>query len=168
MEQHPAEFAALLDALAIEGVTSILEVGVFQGGTLARFSAAFPDIHVVGIDPRPMIAAEDVHRLRVVHGSSHDPKVRQRARLLNDGEPFDFVFIDGDHSYDGVREDWNWSRFEGRMVAFHDICSTHTCPGVVKWWDEFSADAKQGWERWREFTFERKLGRNGIGLVWPT
>lgn len=38
-------------------------------------------------------------------------------------EPFDFVFIDGDHSFDGLRRDWEAWRplidFNG-IVAFHD------------------------------------------------
>lgn len=168
MEQHPAEFDALLEVLREEAVTSILEIGVFQGGTLSRFAEAFPDITVVGIDPRPMIAADDLRRWHVVHGCSDDPQVRQRARSLNDGEPFDFVFVDGDHTYDGVRGDWNWSRFEGRLVAFHDVCSTHTCPDVVRWWEQFTSDPLNGWTHWREITYERASGRNGIGIVWPT
>jgi predicted O-methyltransferase YrrM len=50
------------------------------------------------------------------------------ANLLQTlGCTFDFVFIDGDHSYDGLRRDWlAWSRMvrEGGMLALHDSRST--------------------------------------------
>jgi predicted O-methyltransferase YrrM len=39
-------------------------------------------------------------------------------------EPLDFVFIDGDHTYEGVRTDWDdWHGYvqpEG-ILAFHDV-----------------------------------------------
>ena len=40
-----------------------------------------------------------------------------------DGEPIDFMFIDGDHSYEGVQTDWQlWSPLvvPGGVVALHD------------------------------------------------
>ena len=39
----------------------------------------------------------------------------------------DFVFIDGDHSYDGLRNDWEiWSELvtPAGVVALHDSCSS--------------------------------------------
>ncbi len=41
----------------------------------------------------------------------------------------DFIFIDGDHSYEGLRGDWEaWSSLivPGGCVALHDSCSTPT------------------------------------------
>jgi hypothetical protein len=44
------------------------------------------------------------------------------------GEPaIDFIFIDGDHSYDGLRQDWEaWSGLVGAggFIALHDSCSS--------------------------------------------
>lgn len=51
MDQNEREFIALLDLLERAGVESILEVGVFQGGTIARFARRFPYATIVGIDP---------------------------------------------------------------------------------------------------------------------
>lgn len=39
----------------------------------------------------------------------------------------DFIFIDGDHSYDGLRQDWEeWSGLlaDGGLIALHDSCSS--------------------------------------------
>jgi hypothetical protein len=53
---------------------------------------------------------------------------------------FDIIFIDGDHSYEGVKEDFVNSlkvlKEEGYIVL-HDIASTG-CPGVVKLWSEIN------------------------------
>lgn len=41
--------------------------------------------------------------------------------------PIDFIFIDGDHSYDGLRQDWEvWSELvaTGGVIALHDSCSS--------------------------------------------
>lgn len=51
MEQHPREFVELLRILQAMEIRSVLEVGVFEGGTLGQFQWALPDAKVVGIDP---------------------------------------------------------------------------------------------------------------------
>ncbi len=50
--------------------------------------------------------------------------------------PYDFVFIDGDHTLDGVREDWYNYGPMGKRVGFHDIASG----GVKQLWDELKAN----------------------------
>lgn len=170
MEQNDAEFASLLNLLRRERLRSILEVGVFQGGTLRRFRDAFPNACIVGIDPRPMIQPEHAPVWNpmptVVTGCSQDRMVRQRAESLNGGERFDFAFIDGDHSYGGVSEDWEWAQREVlRIVAFHDIHSEESCPDVVRFWKELTTELRGRDEfHYLEITHEEK--RNGIGVVW--
>lgn len=174
-EQDPAEFAALLGLLEREQVTSILEVGVFQGGTLARFQARFPRAVVVGIDPRPMIKPAPpittLHFIPLVLGASQDPQVRQRARSYNGGENFDFVFIDGDHTAPAARTDWEWARDEARkLVAFHDVDSMDN-PSIevnALWREiigEFSPHGVVS-KHYRTETISNGQPGNGIGVVW--
>jgi hypothetical protein len=48
---------------------------------------------------------------------------------------FDLVFIDGDHSYNAVKNDYEISKNSGRIFVFHDIVND-VCPGVVQFWNE--------------------------------
>ena len=51
------------------------------------------------------------------------PEIRDHIRSLFDA-PIDVLFIDGDHTYAGVRQDWLMYRSlcaRGALVAFHDI-----------------------------------------------
>jgi predicted O-methyltransferase YrrM len=51
---------------------------------------------------------------------------------------FDAIFIDGDHSYDGLKNDYVNSLpllNNNGYVIFHDI-NSHACPGVVQIWNE--------------------------------
>lgn len=56
----------------------------------------------------------------------------------NKDRRFDVIFIDGDHSYEGVKRDYINSLpllNSGGYIIFHDI-SSKGCPGVVNIWKE--------------------------------
>ena len=82
-----------------------------------------------GFSPQRLIALKEVSkvrngRVRWVRMTGADAG-RQFAA---DGEPaIEFIFIDGDHSYDGLRQDWEaWSGLvaSGGVIALHDSCSS--------------------------------------------
>ena len=60
-----------------------------------------------------------------------------------DAEPVDFLFIDGDHSYEGVSRDFAlYSSLvrPGGLVAFHDVAPRVSAgTGVPQFWNEFKA-----------------------------
>lgn len=161
MEQNPREFVELLRVLQEMEIRSVLEVGVFQGGTLGQFQWALPDARVVGIDPWPMIPND--YPIPVIRGSSHDPDMRQRARSLNDGERFEFVHIDGDHTAPAVALDWEWAQVEAtRLVAFHDIANVgNPSIEVRQFWKKLRVN-----KRWATDEFIYDKGIYGIGLVY--
>ncbi|MGL4549727.1 MAG: class I SAM-dependent methyltransferase, partial [Gemmataceae bacterium] len=67
-------------------------------------------------------------------GDSHAPDAAEFLRRL--GRTFDLVGIDGDHSYEGVKADWELVEphlAPGAVVWFHD---TRACEGVARWWAE--------------------------------
>lgn len=149
------EFLRILERIA---PLSILEIGVYYGGTLARFKHHFPNAKVIGIDPEPLIEPKPK---RVLRGKSQDPQIREQALAKNGGRKYDVVFIDGDHNYQPALDDWEWARDHAAsiVVAFHDIKASDVgCRAV---WDQIVAS--------NDFDVEvisRHPGHYGIGLVW--
>ncbi|MFW5929581.1 MAG: class I SAM-dependent methyltransferase, partial [Halobacteriota archaeon] len=122
-------------------------IGTLRGGTFYIWSRYLDSAeHLVSLD----LPGRDLKRRRddmleefapskqvdVVRGNSHDEDVyREVADVFDvdvtengDVDPestgVDFLFVDGDHSYEGVKQDFeDYSRLvnDGGVVAFHDI-----------------------------------------------
>jgi predicted O-methyltransferase YrrM len=76
------------------------------------------------------LANTSVYKNKIItlRGWSYDvlPQLRKHTESL------DFLFIDGDHNYEGVKKDWSLYRpflQKGSFVAFHD---TEWAEGVQK------------------------------------
>lgn len=132
-QTSPVEREAL--ARYATGKRCLAEIGVFQGRTTGVLASRMhPDGVLFAIDPYPgggrtgvdynfLIARREVKRRAVgrvewiqTTGSEApaDPRV--------DG-PVDFLFIDGDHRYEGLKADWEaWRDLiaPGGLVALHD------------------------------------------------
>jgi predicted O-methyltransferase YrrM len=61
-------------------------------------------------------------KIRLIQGDSHD---KETLKKVSDRK-YDLLFIDGDHSFEGVKKDFEmYSPLvrKGGLVAFHDIFS---------------------------------------------
>jgi hypothetical protein len=114
MEQHHREFSWFVER--IRNVSSMLVIGSRHGGLEHHVRSRYPDMRIVSVDIDPLPTNTQSCLIR---GSSHDVAVREE--VLRRG-PFDAVFIDGDHTYDGVRKDWQFAlSLNPQMVFFHDF-----------------------------------------------
>lgn len=112
-----------------------LEVGVQYGRSL-NFVRQNTKAQVYGIDIDDS-NYKGVDGAEFIHAGSNEA-------VKNWNKPIDVLFIDGDHTYEGVKDDWeNFSPFvkKGGWVVFHDC--DETSPGVVKLFDEINLKKKQ-------------------------
>lgn len=177
------ELIQMLDLLRETQPRHIMEIGSEAGGTFWLWCqvAALGGIKISVDKPdgasgshrfaEPQALAQRTEefkgfapRVEVVTGDSHSPLVRSRVRTVLGEELLDFLFIDGDHSYEGVKSDFDEYRElvrRGGLIAFHDIKDTefHRARGcfVADFWAELSAEGK------REFSSPCQWG--GIGVV---
>jgi predicted O-methyltransferase YrrM len=169
---HSEAEAAMLVAL-VRGARRVVELGVYEGSSAVVLVRALgPGAELVLVDPYtvdtrwaalPQGAYATATGTRLAVGRARGrtgPEVRWlRARSQEVGRswtggPVDVVFIDGDHSYDGCREDWESWRDHvtpGGFVAFHDARAGKPggmgAPGPTQVVDEcFRASPTAGWE----------------------
>ncbi|MEM4488736.1 MAG: class I SAM-dependent methyltransferase [Desulfurococcaceae archaeon] len=85
--------------------------------------------------------AKERQRIHLIRADSHDPKTLEFVkRILGNGK-LDFLFIDGDHTYEGVKRDFEmYSPLvrKGGIIAFHDIVEHPPETGceVSRFWNE--------------------------------
>jgi predicted O-methyltransferase YrrM len=180
--------AELLYELAA-GVTTgvIVEVGTFHGKStvaLALGAQAGARPRVFGVDPfvtftgeygRTFTPAEKIpllQNLLLAGVAEHVWLLQTTSQQAAAGwtEPIGFLWIDGDHSYDGARGDftaWAAHLVPGGHVAFHDSRGERS--GATRLVREVVA-ARDGWEEVRvveRTTVLRKVARAARALGAP-
>jgi predicted O-methyltransferase YrrM len=122
----------------------LVEIGVWHGVTTCRLRRAMAaDGVLYAVDPYPVgrlrfsiqqrIARRHVGREtngRVEWLRMTGAEAGRQYDLLGGGPP-DFIFIDGDHTYEGLRADWEaWNPrvLPGGVIALHDSRPTEGRP----------------------------------------
>ena len=134
-----AQGRALFDAAAaVTGAGVIVEIGSWKGRstTWLASGARLAGQRVYAVDPhrgaRENPAAETLNEFLdnlACNGLADvvEPMVMtSEEAAASIGRPIELLFIDGDHSYDGVRRDaelWLPRLMEGGIVMFHDVAT---------------------------------------------
>jgi len=174
--QIPRQLAEFAVFLSYQKIGSFLEIGTYTGYTfaflmayLARFNPNLSGITVDVCDYGHHAYLKSVEPLlkgrldaRFVIGRSRDFVTRG----------FDFCFIDGDHSLNGVRADFDNVGRNAKICAFHDIndAIVEGWPGndggVPRFWRQFKT-WHNDWD-FSEFTWHSRGDRvMGIGCRYP-
>ena len=157
----------------------VVEIGTQHGYSLRYWlMGAKPGATVVAIDwwnkdemdgdPRPTWeswAPEGVNFHSII-GNSHD--ITTKSSLMEYVDEVDFMFIDGDHSYEGAKQDWLMYGplvRQGGIIAFHDLTTPEFSPhiGVGRLWREIQRAGYRTIELYAQPENEQKWG--GIGVV---
>jgi predicted O-methyltransferase YrrM len=182
MIQKEDEVSQLVDRVAEQRPETVVEIGTKFGGTLYCFCrVADPNALVVSIDlpGGPFGGGYDVQRaefmkksfpregqtLHTIMEDSHAPSTREKLEQILDGREIDFLFIDGDHTYQGVKLDFEmYSPLvrSGGMIGFHDILAHAGVPisRVHELWDEVKLDYE-----YEEYAVQPYFW-GGIGVLW--
>jgi predicted O-methyltransferase YrrM len=162
--QVRSELQALLELLSADPPRAVLEIGTGRGGTLFLFGhVAQRDAVLVSVDAADaeVFGGRRAYKRRArlygalgradqrvvfILGDSHRDETRARVVKALQGRRLDFLFIDGDHSREGVEADFRmYSPLvrPGGLVAFHDIVSgpEEEVGGVPDFWQRIRNDA---------------------------
>ena len=118
------------------GKRMLAEIGVYHGVTTRRLRSAMDENGILSaVDPfrkgrlgfsaPRIIALREVSKVKTGDVRWMRTTGIQAAKelLAGDARQFDFVFIDGDHSWDGLKADWEgWKELlvPGGIIALHD------------------------------------------------
>lgn len=186
--QKVPELAALIDLVAHGEPRIVLEIGAGNGGTSWAWSKLSKVDTLIVLDlPNGPWGGSDISKAMEYIQENTDAKViyiagnSQNAEALaavklallksdNTEDKIDFLLIDGDHSYEGVKSDFLTYKDlvrEGGLIAFHDICvhPPETKCEVEKFWTELKETVPE--DDRCEFIAE-PITWGGIGVVKKT
>lgn len=158
LQQIPHEYVDLLEFFRTHPITSYLELGVGNGGSF------FTDCIFIGSKCKKFHAVDNIGYADTIIQQT-EGKILSKVNLVGELFPesevkffnsttdsffaenkqtYDCIFIDADHSYEGVKKDYiNALRYinPGGYIIFHDIGNTST--GVARCWEEVKGKAKK-------------------------
>jgi len=180
--QQKDELRAFGEILAAQSPESALEIGTYFGGTLFFLTRlASPHATIISVDLpggkfggkySPLRAwtykrfARRRQRLEILQGDSHSLEMLNCVKGVLAGQPLDYLFIDGDHTYGGVKRDFDQYAClvrGGGIIAMHDIAEHSPESGcdVFRFWNEIKLQYRH-----REIINDPKQGWAGIGVLY--
>ncbi|QIR37996.1 class I SAM-dependent methyltransferase [Tolypothrix sp. PCC 7910] len=174
--QIQEEILALITFLNKEKPSSFLEIGLSSGGTHFLIRYLCPSIQKsIGID----IDLQNTHIIDTltttyyhyyIEGRSDKDKTINTVKSWLKYNSLDVLFIDGDHSYEGVKNDFELYRHfvrDGGIIVFHDIVPDHQ----QKWGkntDKYSGGVplffKEVSEKYTFHKFINEPNQDGFGI----
>lgn len=155
----------------------VCEIGTANGGTNFLLSQALPSVRLmIGVDLyvknrlQLYYFSKPSQQLIFINGSSYAPSTIEKVRRNLAERTIDILFIDGDHNYEGVKQDFFSYRplvRDGGLIVFHDIIpdyltryGTHTGHWV--------GDVPQFWNKIKSFypfyEFVEDPEQDGLGI----
>lgn len=179
--QKLSELKDLLDFLETRQMNTVVEIGTATGGTFYAFCQIAPsDAHIISIDlpGGPFGGGYEVEDVQVfktyakvgqtiffMREDSHQEETKKGLLERLKERKIDVLFIDGDHTYEGVKKDFEMYEplvAKGGIIIFHDICKHATAPDcqVDRFWNQIKHQYK-----FKEFIDKNEADWGGIGVL---
>jgi len=179
--QFKEEILQLAKAYEKHRPVNIMEIGTANGGTLfmhsklaannafiisvdlpgGKFGGGYPESKV----PLYKSFARPGGKIELIRADSHQQSTMDLVKNLLGDRKLDYLFIDGDHTYEGVKKDFYLYKplvKEKGIVVFHDVAhhKNSSCE-VDKFWNEIKTQYKS-----EEFIKDVNQNCFGIGLLY--
>jgi predicted O-methyltransferase YrrM len=188
LAQHTGEIRRLFIIVKSLKPRRLLEVGTAHGGSLYLWTrAARSDAELISVDlpPWEIDDPEEARKLSLlralarrrqqitcIRGDSHAGETARRVAEMLDGRGLDFLFLDGDASYAGMRADFRTFAphvRRGGVIALHGVCGSNlmspTGPrspsGAACFWGEIKSTHRN-----TDLIADPSQRGSGIGVVW--
>ena len=178
--QERSEILGLTEIVRRLAPRVVVEIGTYKGGTLFLWCRLCREARLIAsIDlpggrwgggygsRRERLYREFLYdrdtELVLMRADSHRPETLAALRGRLNGAPIDFLYIDGDHTYEGVKEDFEmYSPLvrPGGCVAFHDIVTRRPDVRVARFWEEIRGSFRH------EELVDRPRSNKGIGILY--
>lgn len=173
-QQIRSEILTLAKVVADSKPQVVLEIGSAYGGTLLIWAQIAGEL-LISCDIEDRTYRHSFYRrfpppgsrcsVEMLVGDSHEPSFRKKVESLLGGRKVDFLFIDGDHTREGVAADFHDYRDlvrPGGIVAFHDIVEKQCIAEnqVYDFWKTIRGDASA-----REIIGDPGQTGFGIGII---
>ena len=187
MSQKPTEIRLLADAVKAIKPQVIVEIGTRKGGTLFTWCRYTQATEIISIDLpggihgggypegkqafyKYFLSDQPNRNLHLLQKDSHQETTLNEVKNILNNRLIDFLFIDGDHTYAGVKMDFEmYSPLvrKGGIIAFHDIIPNTTSHEdaatieVPRFWNELKDKYPS-----KEFIESAQQGNMGIGIIY--
>lgn len=141
MCRFPKAYAkAIFDFCSKHNFKSGIEVGFDSGTSALAFLRALPEASLISVDIRELPEAVEMVKNNIEGWRHHFLCKDSRSFLPELGDKYDYVYIDGDHLYDAVKQDlengFKLLTSDGIMLV-DDCDPNHTHFGVWQAVQEF-------------------------------
>jgi len=175
-QQYKKEYLSLLENIFIPlNPKIVVELGSHAGGSFWGFcEASSKDAMLISIDRNHGGDSDKIKKFHknaiTITGDTQDKNNLMLVKNIIEDKEIDFLFIDADHTYDGVKKDFEvWSPLvrDNGIIALHDIVyhpHNKEC-NVNKFWIKLKTYNQYSPWKSEEYHFEPNQYNRGIGVL---
>jgi predicted O-methyltransferase YrrM len=171
------EILSFLQFASVDQPKYVCEIGTGDGGTTFLLSQTLSNVSLmIAVDlyvknrVQLRFFSRNFQQIHFVNGRSCSPGTLRKVQQILENKRLDLLFIDGDHKYEGVTQDFlNYRHLvrEGGIIAFHDIVPDHYTRYGIKT-GRWVGDVPRLWNRLKLFyhfhEFVEDPSQDGLGI----